>query len=251
MEQSAGKSPHGPARPDWNLLWNGSAVDDIGFIVLLVGILGPVLHGLLFLGSSALRKSSYCPEVIGKVKSRPGVLRGWHVINAATVVFLSVTGLGLRWSLTAASGRIAVWHSIAGGWHVMTWALWLGFNVISGSYIGRYLRPAGGWYAGITRQIVYYGWGIFRGRPHPYPYEGFNPLQSIVYLLVMGLLLPLVMVSGAGLLSLRSVAFANIGSWRHPLLEIHFLAGCLLLAFLSVHLYLAVWGPEGRLWRRW
>ena len=247
VKRSVGKSPKGASRADRGL---GSAVDRIGCLVLLVGILGPVIHGLLFIGSSALRKFSCSAKIVDKAKSHSGLLRGWHVINAATVVFLSVTGLGLRWGLTAASGRIVAWHSFAGGVHVMAWSVWLGFNVITGCYVGRYLRPTGGWGAGITRQIVYYSWGIFRGRRHPYPYGGFNPLQSAVYLLVMGLLLPVVMVSGLGLLSLRAGAFANIESWGHLLVEVHFLAGCLLLAFLSVHLYLAVWGPEGKLWRR-
>lgn len=165
MKRSIGKSSKEAAHGDRGFLWNGSAVDGIGFMVLLVGILGPVIHGLLFIASSALRKSSYSPEIIDKAKSHPGLLRGWHVINAATVVFLSVTGLGLRWGLVENSGRIVAWHSIAGGWHVMTWALWFGFNLITGCYVGRYLRPAGGWFTGIMRQIVYYTWGDFWWSP--------------------------------------------------------------------------------------
>lgn len=250
MHRSVEKSSKEPVLPDRMLRWDASAIDGIGFIVLLVGIMGPVFHGVLFIASSSLREFSRSATIIDKTRSRPGFLRGWHVLNAATVVFLSLTGLGLRWGLPSGSARIAVWHSIAGGWHVITWALWLGFNLMTGCYVGRYLRQAGGWCRGVSRQILYYGWGIFLGHPHPYPQEGFNPLQSVVYLLVMGLLLPVVMVSGMGLLSLRSVALENIGWLRPVLVQAHFLAGCLLLGFLSVHLYLAVWGPEGRLWRR-
>jgi len=250
MKRAVGNSKTGADHTGQVLRWNGSVIEGIGFMVLLVGILGPVIHGLLFVALSVRRKSTYSPEITGKAKSRPGLLRGWHIINAATVVFLAVTGFCLRWQLSAVPGRIAVWHGIAGGWHVVTWVLWLGFNLVTGCYVGRYLRPAAGWCGGIIRQIIYYGWGIFLGRRNPHPYEGFNPLQSVVYLLVMGLLLPVVMVSGAGLQSLRSLAFANIGSWRQLLVETHFLAGCLLLAFLSIHLYLAVWGPDGRVWRR-
>lgn len=249
MEKPVGKFPHKPARPDRTFLCKDSVVDGVGFIVLLIGILGPVMHGLLFLGSSVLHKSSSRSEIIGKDRSRPGVLRGWHIANATTVVFLAATGLALRLGLPAGSGDMATWHSIAGGWHVITWALWFGYNLISGCYVVHYL-PADGWCVGMMRQILYYGWGIFLGRPHPHPHGGFNPLQSVVYLLVMGLLLPLVMISGVGVLSLRSVVFGNIDWWRHLLVQTHFLAGCLLLGFLSVHLYLAVWGPEGRLWRR-
>ncbi len=250
IDRSAGKSLKEPVCTDRMLRWNGATVDGIGFMVLLVGIIGPVLHGTLFLASSSLRKSRNSSATTYKSRSRPGLLRGWHVINAATVVFLSMTGFGLHWGLAGGPGSMVAWHSIAGGWHVLTWTLWLGFNVVTACYVGRYPRPAGGWFAGIARQTLYYSSGIFLGRPHPHPREGFNPLQSVVYLLVMVLLLPLVMVSGIGLLSLRSVAFGNIERWAHLLVQTHFLAGCLLLGFLSVHLYLAIWGPEGRLWRR-
>lgn len=254
MNREVGNSPEESVPRPHLRLRERSIVDSIGLIVLLVGMLGPVVHGLLFLASSAMRKPSHSRKFIQASSSRPVVLRGWHAINATTVLFLTVTGLGLRWFMVNGAamdtGGIVRWHSVAGGWHVLTWGLWLGFNFITGSYVSRYQRPAGGWLGGIGRQLVHYGWGIFRGHPHPHRCEGFNPLQSVVYLLVIGLLLPVVMFSGVGLLSLRSMVFASVLAWRNPLVEIHFVAGCLLLAFLSVHLYLAVWGPEGRLWRR-
>lgn len=102
---------------------------------------------------------------------------------------------------------------------------------------------------GIQKQLAYYGWGIFVGAPRPHVSDAFNPLQAAVYLFVMGALLPGVLLTGLGLLSMRSAFLVAIHPWRRFFLEGHYLLGCLLLGFFFVHLYLAVWGPGGRLWK--
>jgi hypothetical protein len=53
------------------------------------------------------------------------------------------------------------------------------------------------------KQAYYYAWGMFHGMKPPYPLSEnrkFNPLQKYSYLLVMYLFVPVVIISGFGLL---------------------------------------------------
>ncbi len=53
------------------------------------------------------------------------------------------------------------------------------------------------------KQAYYYAWGMFHGMKAPYPLSEkrkFNPLQKYFYILVMYLAVPLVIITGIGLL---------------------------------------------------
>lgn len=229
-------------------------IENLGVFLFLSGLLGPVVHGLLFLLSVGMRRPSVVDSEVPQLPPCSILLRCWHALNAISVMFLSASGFALRW-LHAGSGmpaaaRIVRWHSMVGGLYLLVWGGWMGLKLSSVGHARRYRRPAEGWVKGIEKQLAYYGWGIFWGAPRPHANEVFNPLQAAVYLLVMGVLLPGVLLTGLGLLSMRSAVMAALRPWRSLFLEGHYLLGCLLLGFFFMHLYLAIWGPGGRLWKR-
>ena len=100
----------------------------------------------------------------------------------------------------------------------------------------------------LGRQARYYAYGIFRGEKHPFPVtrkEKFNPLQKISYVLVMYLGLPLVILSGLGMLFPEIVAdriFNVSGLLINDL--IHITTGYILSLFMIVHIYLCTLGDK-------
>jgi len=238
-------------RSDW---WHVATVDHLATAILLGGILGPLIHGLLFLVTCPLRNPPPDRQKPRRPSVRPVVLRCWHATNAMTVVLLGASGISLRGLLGDISMPFSVvalrWHSWLGVFHLFVWGGWLGLK-LTGAWRNHGCRPPFGERVKDTgRQLAYYAWGMFFGHPQPRCQQIFNPLQWLVYCLIMSFLLPLVLLSGCGLFLLHMGLVPGLWSWRSFLVETHFLGGCLLLGFLSVHLYLAAWGPGGRLWKR-
>lgn len=254
MEQTVTPLPASNHPRDHKVWLTPRRIENLGIFLFLSGFLGPVVHGLLFVLTVPMRRSSVVASETHTSAACSRLLRCWHALNAITVVFLSSSGFALRWipgSIWIVEAfRIARWHSVAGGLYVLIWGGWIGFKLLSVGHAHRYRRPSDGWIKGIEKQLAYYGWGIFWGAPQPYASEVFNPMQAAVYSLVMGVLLPGVLLTGLGLLSMQSTVMAVMRPWRRFFLEGHYLLGCLLLGFFFVHLYLAVWGPGGRLWKR-
>lgn len=253
-KQAGEKSQRKNLHSDWSDRWHPVTVNRLGSTILLTGILGPWLHGLLFLLTFPLRNSSADRQKACFIPERPPLLRCWHAINAVTVVMLGVSGVVLRGLpgdfARLSSAGLLCWHSWLGVFHLCVWCTWLGLKLTGVGRDHGYHPSFGGWVKDSAKQLAYYAWGMFFGHPQPCGQQIFNPLQWMVYRLIMGILLPLVLLSGCGLLFLHLGIASGLWPWRSFLVNIHFLGGCLLIGFLSVHLYLAVWGPGGRLWKR-
>ena len=69
---------------------------------------------------------------------------------------------------------------------------------------GRYYRIAReNFISDLIKQLKYYSLGMFKGEKHPFPVteeSKFNPLQKLTYVLAMYLAVPLLIISGIGLL---------------------------------------------------
>lgn len=175
--------------------------------------------------------------------------RIWHWLQAAVIVLLIVTGA----SVHAPDMLIAVPFALAVRIHNV-----LGFLLLANAFLGafyyfttgvirQYIPEPRDFVSLAVRQAIYYVRGIFRGAPHPLertPQRRFNPLQQVTYLIILNVLLPLQMATGAlmwgGQYWPRSVQF--IGGL--PVLGmVHTLGAWLFGSFAIMHVYLTTTGP--------
>ncbi len=177
-------------------------------------------------------------------------LRVWHWTNAALILTLAITGISLHF---AAPGRFLVEFSLAARIHdiagialASAYTFYFIFNIFTGN--GLQYFPRHPVIAGCIRQTRYYVWGIFRGEPHPYEPSKetkFNPLQALLYWVIMYMVLPVVIITGLifffpgvspdklfGMDGLLPVAF------------LHFLSSSVIVMFLIGHVYLATTGKR-------
>lgn len=164
--------------------------------------------------------------------------RFWHWVQGLMIICLIVTGLEIHgtYTLLGFSTAVSV-HNFTG----LAWVILFAFFVF-------WLFTTGEWkqYIPTTKKLLavvaYYGYGIFKGRPHPVeksPGAKHNPLQRLTYLGLSAMLLPLQMATGLlyYLYNMWEGAFPlSYLAWAHTLLAL------LLLNFLIVHVYMTTTG---------
>ena len=174
--------------------------------------------------------------------------RIWHWLQAAGILALIFTGLAIHLpGLVPIVGfsTLLHLHDGVGFLLIVNAVLGLFYYLATGS-IRHYLPRPQGFVESAARQIAYYGHGMFHGKPHPVeklPERRLNPLQQIVYLIVLNVLLPLQMATG--------LALWAAARWHEPvetivnlgvLGAIHTLGAWLFVSFLIVHIYLTTTG---------
>jgi len=181
----------------------------------------------------------------------PMPVRIWHWLNAFGIVTLCVTGLQIRFpdhiNIFGAYKAAIRLHNTAGVVVSISYTLWLGYYLfVAKSLIKQYVPTVEDITSGIFRQAFFYFLTYFLGKPNPHhstPDHKFNPMQKATYLMIMLVLLPLVIFSGALLMyvaPLRELLLL-LGGIK-TLVGTHFLIACCFTAFLFVHIYLATLG---------
>ena len=180
----------------------------------------------------------------------PLPLRVWHWFNTAVIVFLMITGIQLRapdlaffWTYRA----IVVIHKALGFVMGFEFIFWLIYSVASGNVRRNYIfRKCD--LQGVTKQALYYGFGVFKGWQNPFSATmaaKFNALQKMAYVSVQFIFTPIVIVTG--------VLFGNIVLFRGVidalggvkiLDALHVAAAYIFLIYLCVHIYMATLGPR-------
>ena len=142
-------------------------------------------------------------ETMARLYIHPLPVRIWHWINAFGFVTLILTGIHIRYAdlLHLVSFKTAVQiHNWTGFVLIANYFVWLSFYLFTDRITvyhpeldpRKYFRHA-------LAQMVYYGYGIFRGAPNPHhvsAYHKFNALQSITYQIVMMILVPIQFYTG-------------------------------------------------------
>jgi thiosulfate reductase cytochrome b subunit len=173
-------------------------------------------------------------------------LRLWHWANLAVFVALIVTGFSLHFAGVGSNGmsfRLAVRVHNATG---IALSVIYDFYVIAMALTGHWRQfvPRPGLIRRILLQVRYYIWGIFRGEHHPFPASTksrFNPIQMLAYLGAVFVFFPLQIVSGVALLYPHEAPEKVMGvNGILPMAAIHSLTAYLFMAFLLVHVYLAL-----------
>ena len=185
-----------------------------------------------------------------RVYIHPLPVRVWHWVNAGGFVLLILTGLQIRYrdlvGIASFESAVRV-HNATGFFLMANYLLWLLFYLFSDK-ITNYLPETNPrkHFAESIRQVIYYGYGIFRGTENPHhasAYTKFNPMQKMAYEVIMLLAVPVQFLSGLLLWDVARFAGAVslLGGVR-TVDTIHVLLFIFFAAFLPVHFYLATLG---------
>lgn len=181
----------------------------------------------------------------------PAWLRLWHWTNAAFMLGLIASGLSLHF----ADPKVGVIdfnlaqraHNIFGIALAASYLFFLVANFASGNWL-QYLPRLTGYHRQALAQLRYYLWGIFRGEEPPFPIGAashFNPLQKLIYLLVMYALMPLLIVTGLMYLWPELAPDRLFGlDGLLPVAMLHYIAAYAIVLFMVVHVYLGSCGRQ-------
>jgi thiosulfate reductase cytochrome b subunit len=179
----------------------------------------------------------------------PFYIRLWHMLNALLMGVLIITGISMEFSDTDAAlisfPLSIVLHNSCGIGLTASYLLFVLGNILSGN--GKHYRIRWkGLRQRVLAQLRYYGRDCFRGDPPPYPVTRktkFNPLQALSYALSMYLGLPLVVVTGWGLLFPETLVDKLFGVNGLILtVVVHITVGFLLSIFMIIHIYMCTIG---------
>jgi len=178
----------------------------------------------------------------------PLPVRVWHWINAFGFVLLILTGFQIRYAemLNFMTLTNAItFHNYVGFVVIANYFIWLTYYLASGN-VKIYIPDPRNLVAIAVKQIMYYGYGIFVGKPNPHvmtPENKFNPLQQQAYLAIMFVLLPAQMMSGLFLWKIKGYEeYINLLGGIKLLDTIHVLLFFFFTSFLFIHCYLATLG---------
>jgi len=183
----------------------------------------------------------------------PKWLRVWHVLNALLFLILIVTGLSMQYT-DKENAAFVVGFSIAVKWHNFAA---IALTIIYIIFVTGNIFTKNGRYYNISRQnfisdlmvqLKYYSWGMFKGEKHPFPVtelRKFNPLQKVTYVLAMYIAVPLLIISGFGLLFPEITIKSIFGVSGLILTDIlHITMGFFLSIFMIIHIYTCTLGAK-------
>jgi thiosulfate reductase cytochrome b subunit len=186
-------------------------------------------------------------------------IRLWHLFNAVLILVLIYTGISMQYTdrenmaIIAGFAKAVKWHNIAAVLLTFSYVFFVTGNIFTGN--GKYYRIAKkDFLKNLGAQLRYYSFGMFRGEKHPFPVtleRKFNPLQKLSYVLAMYVAMPLLVVSGLGLLFPEIIINRFLGVSGLIFNDLlHVATGFLISVFLVIHVYTCTLGSTpGSLFR--
>lgn len=172
-----------------------------------------------------------------------GYNRFWHWTQMLLVILLTLTGWEVHGSfdLFGYKEAVVLHNSAAYGFVILT--IFSIFWMILTGEVKQYIPTT----KNMWPQIMYYLHGIFHKHPHPVektPDKKLNPLQRLVYFLILMVTIPLQIVTG--LIYMYFHATKNtLGLERMDNIAIlHTIGAFLFISFLIVHVYLITTGKS-------
>jgi thiosulfate reductase cytochrome b subunit len=180
-------------------------------------------------------------------------IRVWHLLNALLFLLLILTGLSMQYSnpdapLIPFASAVKI-HNVCGILLSVNYLLFLIGNILTRN--GRHYRVQ---WKGLRKKVMvqlrYYLWGYLLKEKSPHPVtEQFksNPLQAFSYALAMYIGLPLLFITGWGLLFPEAIIdriFGVSGLLATDLM--HVIMGFFLSIFMLVHIYTCTIGKNPR-----
>lgn len=178
-------------------------------------------------------------------------VRLWHIVNAILIVILIYTGIRIFFlsqgssSLILQDGGVVTWHNMASKILVISYIGFILGNIFTDN--GKYYRIGRKtFFQDLALQIRYNMYGMFKHEKQPFPpgFESkFNPVQKLTYIVIMYIALPLIIISGIGLMIPEETLEKLIGSDGLVVIDVlHIITGILISIFLILHIYLATIG---------
>jgi thiosulfate reductase cytochrome b subunit len=181
----------------------------------------------------------------------PVWIRIWHWLNALMFLFLIVTGLSMQYSspdypLIRFDIAVSV-HNIAGIIVTIGYFVFVVGNMITAN--GRFYKfKISDIFDQVKKQFLYYTFGIFKHESAPFPLSEsrkFNPLQKLSYVFAMYAFVPILIISGLGLLFPETIIPKVFGiSGIHLTDLVHILSGFVLSVFMVIHIYFCTIGKS-------
>jgi thiosulfate reductase cytochrome b subunit len=179
----------------------------------------------------------------------PVWVRLWHLVNAILILILIFTGITIYFpekessffiiDLSKATGL----HKVSSIILIISYLGFLAGNVFTDN--GKHYRIGEkSFLSSLFRQLRYYLYGKFKNEKNPFPVtleNKFNPLQKLSYIFIMYIALPLIILSGVGLMLPDTVIEKMFGAEGYYLLDImHIIMAIIISLFLIIHIYLGV-----------
>jgi thiosulfate reductase cytochrome b subunit len=183
----------------------------------------------------------------------PKWLRAWHVLNAVLFLILIVTGLSIQYTdkehaaYVVGFAKAVKWHNFAAILLTISYIIFVTGNLFTSN--GRqYNIHRKNFFSDLLKQLKYYSIGMFKGEKHPFPVteeRKFNPLQKVTYTLAMYVAVPLLIISGVGLLFPEITIKMLFGISGLILTDIlHITMGFFLSIFMIIHIYTCTLGAK-------
>lgn len=183
----------------------------------------------------------------------PKWIRIWHLINALMFIILIITGLSMQYtdkenaSYVVGFSKAVRWHNFAAFILVINYIFFVTGNFLTRN--GRYYKLGEkNFLKNLVTQFRFYSKGMFKGEKHPFPVteeRKFNPLQKLTYVLALYIALPLLIISGIGLLLPEITIKTFFGISGFILTDIlHISMGFLLTVFMIIHIYTCTLGSK-------
>lgn len=184
-----------------------------------------------------------------KIYFYPLWLRIWHGINAIGIICLIITGISMQSIESSFMGfNTAIkLHNVSGIIVSLGYVFYFFANMFTENGKFYIIKPKS-FLRRPLKQAYYYAWGMFNGEKSPYPLSDkrkFNPLQKYIYVIVMYIAMPLVIISGIGLL-FPEVIVDDIYNLSGIFVTaiFHSALGFFISIFLFIHLYVATIGKH-------
>jgi thiosulfate reductase cytochrome b subunit len=178
-------------------------------------------------------------------------IRLWHVTNALLFILLVLTGFSLHYAsvenaFIPFNVSVAI-HNVCAIILTITYGVFVIGNIITnnGMFYSKWRKNL---WPKLWKQFQFYAFGIFKGGPHPFPItkkQKFNPLQKVSYVFAMYLGMPLLIISGIGLMfperigqsifKINALVFYDV---------LHLVVAFVLSIFLVIHLYTCTLGDK-------
>ena len=183
----------------------------------------------------------------------PKWIRIWHVLNAVLFLILIITGLSMQYtdkenaSYIVGFAKAVKWHNFSALILTINFIIFVTGNLLTKN--GRYYRISKENFLNeLLSQLKYYSLGMFKGEKHPFPVteeRKFNPLQKVTYVLAMYVAVPLLIISGIGLLFPEITVSKFFGVSGLILTDIlHITMGFFLSIFMFIHIYTCTLGAK-------
>lgn len=181
----------------------------------------------------------------------PVWLRLWHWTNAILCILLIITGVSMQYSdpeYPIMRFDIAVdIHDISGILLTISYVLFIIGNLFT-SNGSQYLFKLKGYIKNVSKQFIYYSYGMFKGQKAPFPItekNKFNPLQRFSYVVIMYICYPVIVISGIMLLYPEFLLLDMMGSHTIHFTDLlHVIFGFIVSLFLVIHIYFCTIGPN-------